>query len=217
MTTTEAFDRHGAAATRRSPPNPRPFSGNADAVDGFLALTPAEPVLAAVWRYWADRRGGARCPPRSAIDPLHIPALLPHIGLIDVGGHGQRFRYRLVGTRLNQVFGHDFTGEYLDEAKGGPYGRFLHDLYGEAVRERRPVYVETVFSYRNDRHLTVRRVVLPLADTDDIPVGMLMFANSFRACWTGTQQIPDHESVCAGLPFLATEMAGIRPVERHLL
>ncbi|MEQ8332152.1 PAS domain-containing protein [Nisaea sp.] len=51
--------------------------------------------------YWRGKRSGDRLPARRDIDPVDIPDLLPHIGLIDVIGEGTDFRYRrdLVGSR----------------------------------------------------------------------------------------------------------------------
>jgi hypothetical protein len=72
---------------------------------GISGLASDEPVLRPLWRYWTERCRDRQCPARSDIDPVDIPRLLPHIGLIDVETDASRFRYRLIGTRMNEVFG----------------------------------------------------------------------------------------------------------------
>jgi hypothetical protein len=55
-------------------------------------------------------------PPRAAIDPVEMPALLPNLMLIALQDHAASFRvyYRLVGTAVAKFSGLDFTGSYLD-------------------------------------------------------------------------------------------------------
>lgn len=121
-------------------------------------------------------------PARDDLHPEDVPGILKHVGLIDVVHRPDRwrFRYRLVGTRMNHVFGQDFTGTWLHESKHGPYRDFLDALYAEAVQARRPVYSETSFGYRGDRCLTVKRLILPLSSGEN-HVNMLLFANMFAS------------------------------------
>jgi len=137
-----------------------------------IDLDPLQPVLGPLLRYWMSRRGDHLLPARGDIDPIDIPELLPFIGLIDVEHTPRRFHYRLVGSYMSTLFGNNYQDKYLDEAKHGPYRDFLSDLYGRAVDERRPVLSEAVFDYGTDRVVTVRRLILPLAETDYAAVGM---------------------------------------------
>jgi hypothetical protein len=83
-------------------------------------------------------------PQRADLDPIDIPKLLPHVMLIEV--HGDRYRYRLVGTANAQEHGMNATGRYLDEVLPGPeYKAHVLRLYDECVRERRPLYSESLF------------------------------------------------------------------------
>ena len=75
----------------------------------------ADVRLRALFGYWREKRGDGTMPARADLDPLEIPTLLPIVGLVDVLDGGARFRYRLVGTEIVDVDGHDATGRFLDE------------------------------------------------------------------------------------------------------
>lgn len=165
-----------------------------------------------VFEYWESCRGTRAMPARADIDPVDIPKLLPHIGLIDVLDGGQRFYYRLVGTNMNRVFGTDFTGTYLFERKSGSYAYFLQDLYRRAVSGPSAVFSETDFGYEDRRHLWIERLVLPLSD-DGRQVNMLLFSNVFRV-----KSLFGSESNLK--PFLESairEIAEVRQTEVSLL
>lgn len=132
--------------------------------------------------YWKLRSGRNTMPARNDFRPEDLPSILQHIGLIDVTHRPDRlnFRYRLVGTRMNFIFGRDFTGTWLAESKTGAYRDFLHDLYAEATRHQRPVFSRTSFDYRDDRNLTVNRLILPMS-SDKESVDMLLFSNTFAS------------------------------------
>lgn len=168
-------------------------------------------VQAGVWRYWNSRRGVRRCPCRADLDPIEIPRLLPHIGLIDVIDGGKNFRYRLIGTEMNRVFGHDFTGEHLDDTKSGAYAAFLYDLYSRASAGRSALLSESVFGYLDKRHLTIRRLLLPLAPSDGDPVDMLLFCNTFRMRRPGDPEAPGGTTPADGEPYRTQDIVEIRP------
>lgn len=65
-------------------------------------------------RWW--RRAGARL-----LDPAAIPSLLPFVLLIEFERQPFRVRYRLTGTRVDEMTGMNITGRYLDEFARGVY------------------------------------------------------------------------------------------------
>ena len=156
-------------------------SANKSDLSEFDRLVSEDDTLSPVFAYWNGKRKAAQLPCRDDINPADITDLLPHVGLIDVLGKAENFRYRLIGTYMVDMFGRDFTGTTLgDQFKHGSYGRFLHTYYADAVQSRAPVFCESVFHYRGSSDLRIRRLVLPLraaADSQDIT--FLFFANSF--------------------------------------
>ena len=75
--------------------------------------------------YWQSKRRDGQPPRRADIDPAEIPQLMPYLLLVDIETDPFRVRYRLVGTKIVDATGFEFTGRYLDEIvlpdDEGPY------------------------------------------------------------------------------------------------
>lgn len=94
--------------------------------------------LHAYWRERRDQRNGC-LPSRGDIAPEEIKDLLPNIMIVDVERDPLRFRYRLVGTRVVEYNGIEFTGCYLGEI-GWPEEQDLIDSYAAVVHSRQPFF-----------------------------------------------------------------------------
>lgn len=90
-------------------------------------------------RYWHSKKTAA-APPRSAIDPLEVPRLLPYLVIAQIERDPFRIRYRLVGTQVVQSHGADFTNRYLDECNF-LIERELLECYARVVAACVPVYL----------------------------------------------------------------------------
>ena len=157
-----------------------------------------EPVLAELYRYWAERRGERSLPSRSDIDPVDIPHLLPHIALTEIvtepGGEEPRFRYRLAGTQIEERFGCPLTNRFLDELKQGEYLTYVQSLYRQIMTDRAPIYSESSFEAGDTNTLLAKRLMLPLSD-DQKNVNMVLSAVLYR------DSAPHHRATV--LPFQA--------------
>lgn len=165
--------------------------------------------------YWESRRRGCFAPARPDIDPMDIPGLLPMVVLLDVvpdpDGAAADFRFRLVGTWIDRLFGRPLTGTRLSEAQvrelGGPaleacrsvvagrcpvFARFLMRL-GRAGQDGRGGQVETV------------ALLLPLS-RDGRTVDMLM------AGLTQRTDIPDAPPLSAMDGLLAGVDVSLQPL-----
>jgi hypothetical protein len=155
----------GQQGTARGTADPSPFSDSR--MDHAFA-------------YWRGKAAGRIVPRRADIDPTEIPALLPHVMLVE-RGEGGRYRYRLIGTENERAHGINATGCYLDEVLPGPeYRAHVLALYDECVENRRALYSECLFfgaSQRNpERHTKV--LFLPLSP-DEIAVDMILVVQVF--------------------------------------
>jgi len=70
------------------------------------------PLVRTVHDWWTGHRG-EDVPDRSALDPFALKATLPYLLISDVEPPPFRIRYRLVGTKVVEATGLDFTGRYL--------------------------------------------------------------------------------------------------------
>lgn len=87
--------------------------------------------------YWHEIAGEQTVPSRADFDPLKVPHLLPHLGLIDLRDGFDQGQFRLAGTRLRDVYGKEITGLRLCEVFSGvcadPWSRIHTRIATEAV------------------------------------------------------------------------------------
>jgi hypothetical protein len=144
-------------------------------------MEPLQPALAhhvALYRYWQSKRQGRAMPARRDLDPAEVPGLLPHLTLIEVVG--ERFRYRLVGSRVVQDFGRELTGTFVGSHVNPPeYARAICSIYERVCATRQPVF--TTGEYRSPSQLshTVSRLLVPLGD-DGETVNMILLTRVSR-------------------------------------
>lgn len=67
-----------------------------------------------LWEWWNAARGPRDIPGRQDLDPAILKSIMPWLLIAEAETHPFRIRYRLVGTRVAQFSGFDFTGGYLD-------------------------------------------------------------------------------------------------------
>jgi hypothetical protein len=70
--------------------------------------------------YWMSL-GNGMAPERSQLDPGAIIHLLPYVLLIEFEDTPFRVRYRLTGTKVDEMTGMNITGRYLDEFATGEF------------------------------------------------------------------------------------------------
>jgi hypothetical protein len=123
--------------------------------------TIAHPKLAHLLAYWQRQRGERAMPARADIEPADLKALLANIFMVDVEDAPFRLRYRLVGSALVDVLGHDIKGKYLDEM---PllFRTFAAGAYEEVLKVRGPCYKEVngIAAYFR---IAYKRLLLPLS------------------------------------------------------
>ena len=75
--------------------------------------------------YWHALAAGD-APERSRVDLVPIRALLPYLLLVELEDAPFRVRYRLTGTKVDEMTGMNITGRYLDE--------FAHGIYRDVIQ-----------------------------------------------------------------------------------
>ncbi len=135
----------------------------------------ADGRILAVVSYWREQRHGAEMPRRADIEPTALRGNLDRISLVDVSHDPLRYRFRLVGTGVARVVGHDNTGQWVDEIEPEAQRDILIAHYSEAVAERAPV-VHEVRSQSADGAYRYIRICCPLSE-DGATVNMLLLAS----------------------------------------
>jgi hypothetical protein len=141
-------------------------------------------LLRQLYAYWLSKKGTARAPPRSAIEPAEIVGLLPNLALVDVVGDLPRFRVRLFGTKLVAAYGQDITGKFTDEIDLDTIGPDLEAQMRRVVRDWRPHVVRVQLKRADDRRrIEYERVWLPLS-ADGKTVNMLLGGVAVEIAYT---------------------------------
>lgn len=146
--------------------DPRPLDDLTAAQETASSWDPAivqSPRIQRLHAYWREKAGGTGMPARADFDPVDVRELLPNLMMLDVVGDPPRFRYRLVGTRVVQYTGFDFTGRYLDEMVF--QGRdFVEDCYRRLLKERRPIFGHYAWLVRSRHFGRCEFALFPLSD-----------------------------------------------------
>jgi hypothetical protein len=92
-----------------------------------------------LYAYWLGLAQGS-VPERADFDPGDVKVLLPNIMIIEIEDAPFRIRFRLSGTKVDEVTGMNITGRYLDELAmdhGSAQLAQLHALYAACQRQSR--------------------------------------------------------------------------------
>ena len=131
-----------------------------------------------LYDYWLDRAGGRPMPGRADISPAHFPRLLPFISLIEVAPGGARYRVRLAGTRLREIYDCETTGLYLDEMDWGDKRDYWLAAYHRIAAEGKPAQGVVRGPRTQKEHLVQFWLKLPLAIEPE-GVGMVLCYDAF--------------------------------------
>jgi hypothetical protein len=144
----------------------------------------AHPLVRAGFGYWRSiHPGNGLLPGRQHFDPLHIPALLPHVWLVDVVRADPAmpvFRYRVVGSAIDRGMGQTLTGKRMDDVIAG----FCNDPrlsgpYQEVAATGQPSYRKgsPLFGH-NQQYRELERLLMPMA-ADGRDIDMLFCLTLF--------------------------------------
>lgn len=117
-----------------------------------------------VFDYWSSLKNGRDLPLRTDFKPAKIVRRLPTISLVDVAFDFSRFRFRLVGTGLREIFGEEVTGRYLDQIPYGVQHDHWHDIYRRVARSGQPAQGYTPLLWRDRPSVVQAWLRLPFAD-----------------------------------------------------
>jgi hypothetical protein len=130
--------------------------------------------------YWNAKRGARAMPRRADIDPLDLRTHLGGLVIVEVLAGPERFRFRLVGTKVVEAYGRDSTGKTVEQVfRDDPAGGgFLNEFFGAvverhaAIRARGPIRPAHQILRDSDA------LLLPL-DAGDGTVGMILIEQNF--------------------------------------
>ena len=90
-----------------------------DCLDTAFRVQLVLPEQQRLYDYWSSKFNGDRLPGRAQICPTDLVTLLPNISLVDIDYDPYRFRFRLAGTRLREIYDREVTGLDLADKSFG--------------------------------------------------------------------------------------------------
>jgi len=117
-----------------------------------------------LFSYWQSLCGDNAIPRRGDIDPAAILPFLPNILLVDFEQDPFRIKFRLVGTKIVEVTGFEFTGKYFDEIAMPDVEAPFLEAYHCASLERLPVFTRATWRFDETTTGTYDFCILPLED-----------------------------------------------------
>lgn len=134
------------------------------------------PVIATGYEYWvrARDRSGRNLPGGQHLDPAEMTPFSPHVTLIDVVCEGayHRFRNRVNGTRVAEIFGRDGTGKFIEHTGHLDIFDDLYRRFSTVVDEKALVYGVSRAPARHLDFTEYEHLTLPVA-SDGHTVDML--------------------------------------------
>jgi hypothetical protein len=147
--------------------------------------------------YWEQRCAGRFAPPRSEIEPEPLKHLLNRLMIVEVQSESPRlYRFRLVGSRIYELYGAELTGRTLEEIRPASFARLLQRDYAEAVVRRAPA-LWLLAAQRREKPFALGCLTLPLSN-DGESVDRLLCVG-FGDCMDVAPDVFefDDEGICA--------------------
>ena len=124
-------------------------------------------------RHWLEQRGDGLTPMRSAIDPTAIAPILSSIWLCDFLPADRRFRMRLAGEEINQLYGRNVTQCSFEEIIAPALLDDVMRRYRRVVEEPAILHCSGHVYLASDRSDVGERLVLPLSDDSGAVLHMI--------------------------------------------
>lgn len=134
--------------------------------------------------HWDGLRGARAIPARRDVMPEDVSFMLGHVMLIEVHRAAPpkrplSFRFRLVGTRIEETGHPGLQGRWAHELSPTVYRRLVLHGYTLAVSETAPNFYRIALDHAGQK-LRYERVILPLGD-DGSTVDTLLVGTEWEA------------------------------------
>lgn len=130
-----------------------------------IFFSPISRRFYAYWQSLAARRGGI--PLREDFDPTVVPALLPHLFIVEKIRDTGRFFFRLSGTGIREIMGFENTNHFLDELLHGEDLETVAAMFDQVLGQGVCIRSIEGLTYSDRSYLRVEILRLPLRQTPD--------------------------------------------------
>lgn len=143
-----------------------------------------EPSVLEAYLTWDRLRGSRPMPSRKEFSPAALARHLALIGLIDVIDGGRDYRFRVLGSRVDNIMQGRFTGSLVSDYPHAESRRHVHKLYTLVTTSGLPHLSTGRLGQLKLEYIRYASLVLPLANEDG-QVIQLLVANHFETVVKG--------------------------------
>lgn len=130
--------------------------------------------------YWQAKCEGRAMPSRADIDPGEMVSFLANVVLLDVSLEPLDFRYRLIGTIIDDHMTSSHTGKWMSEI---PHQRQPSRIWSncqKVVLERRPFSSDTPYIGPRKELVRAEDILMPLSDDGEVVSMILVVVDYLR-------------------------------------
>ncbi|KJB92119.1 PAS domain-containing protein [Skermanella aerolata] len=147
--------------------------------DVNVQAPPCSPLVQEATAYWNLKRGSRRMPSRKDIDPVEIPRLLSSTALVDVLRDPLDFRFRLLGTAIDNITTKNLRGVRFSELPYLVEGNKGWADYAYVANTGKPLTTDRPYVGKSKMVVRLTDSLFPLSD-DGETVNMVW---SFLDIW----------------------------------
>ena len=163
------------------------------ACDPTLAF--AEPYYTDILQTWRDKAGGRKMPARSQMTARDLKPYLRNLLLVQ-REEDSRYRWRLIGTSMTDICGHN-TGKLFDDSVPPQHLERWNGVCNMILESEQPWRFLGRVHIKDREYLRAENLYMPLSDDDDIP-RFVMGICRYTPRYQDNDEMTDHE--LASLP-----------------
>lgn len=129
------------------------------------------PSVRAYYSVWNERRGDAAAPDRFALEPDAVRELLGDIFVLGCQ-RASGYPYRVAGTRICALLGHDAKGHPFIDAFAADSRREIADLIDIVAEETEPAVAGLSARSADGRTVALELLLLPFAPRPHAPLSL---------------------------------------------
>lgn len=136
-------------------------------------------VARSVLTEWFALYDGTRIPERSQIDPVKLSTALPYLYILEYEEGIGRFRIRLSGETIRDVYDRAITGKYLDELTPDAVNQRVNPYYLATIDVPCIVHISGRLYAEAQRPAIGERLLLPISH-DGVSVNGILGVTHFK-------------------------------------
>lgn len=109
---------------------------------------------------WMELKGARDLPFRADVSPERLGFLLGHVTIVDVLRKPLNFRYKLIGTKIEEAGRLGDQGKTVDQIEPIAYRKMVEAAFRQVVDGREPLCQRIIYQY-HQRQVSLERVIVP--------------------------------------------------------